>query len=215
VLLDTAFEMVGYGDTGDGRTGAVPDDEATPVKRFALNVVERESGQGDRFTAEFDPPGEGSLGPLEGTIGPGDSGGPAFVTDALLAALAEAGGGPVEYMPTTGERVLIGAVSYMTVPRAEQPFGTYGSGAVYTALWPLAEWIAGFDIDVTLVPTTSACGIVACRSSAGPGLTTGGTAAPVPLGGSLGFLAAALVVLSAWTGRARARSRSQSRFEAG
>jgi hypothetical protein len=200
--LGTPFELVGYGESGTGETGSTPDTE--PGKRFALNVVDQEPGHRGRFSADFDPPGAESLGHLEGTSGYGDSGGPAFAKADLVAAFADADGGPVEYMPVSGQRLLIGVVSYMSLPRDGQPFGTYGGSATWTALAAVAGWVAGFGADVALVPFAD---LVGCAFVDGTGSGTAvPAAAPVPLAPPAAFLVAGLGALIA-LGRRRRRTR--------
>jgi len=69
-------EMVGWGDTGDGRTGPTA---ADGLFRRAANRVDQ--AEGAMLSWTFSDPGapETDAVSLEGISGPGDSGGPAFI----------------------------------------------------------------------------------------------------------------------------------------
>lgn len=67
--------IAGYGDNGDGRSGSVVADARV---RAATNRVDEVDAQWIIFA--FDPPGSPRTTALEGVSGPGDSGGPAFIT---------------------------------------------------------------------------------------------------------------------------------------
>jgi len=88
--------FVGRGDFGTGKTGPR---EMDRVKRGATNIVEDADDDWVLFT--FDEPG--SATELEGVSGPGDSGGPAFVTrDGVLytigvSVFADGDDGPGRY----------------------------------------------------------------------------------------------------------------------
>ncbi len=84
LALDTPITFVGYGDTGTGLTGST---RYSIVKRGGQNALGRYIYQNGDFEVDFDRPGsaaENSLGSsralaLEGLLGPGDSGGSAWV----------------------------------------------------------------------------------------------------------------------------------------
>lgn len=80
--------IVGAGDTGDGRVGPVHGDGKM---RAARNII---SSVGEHFVAfVFDPPGSPSALDMEGVSGPGDSGGPAYLsTDEGFCVLAVSSG---------------------------------------------------------------------------------------------------------------------------
>lgn len=70
--LGKTVTFVGYGDTGDGRSGPTKSDG---LRRAAQNVVTKTEGTYIQFV--FDSPDKAV--PLEGISGPGDSGGPALI----------------------------------------------------------------------------------------------------------------------------------------
>ncbi len=87
----TVMTLVGYGRTGDGLTGYIAGSSSTTTKRTGQNVYnsflvdDEGSGQREVFLYDFDAPSDPtSLGnDVETMVGPGDSGGPMFVSDGL------------------------------------------------------------------------------------------------------------------------------------
>ena len=111
--LGKEIVIVGHGDTKTGRGG---DWLADGKRRGATNVIDNVTAQHIMF--DFDPPGEATA--LEGTAGPGDSGGPAFIeADGSWHAAG---------------------ISSLGEPGAEGP-GTYGAREHYVRVSSYLEWI--------------------------------------------------------------------------
>ncbi|WP_414829663.1 S1 family peptidase [Alteromonas sp. H39] len=107
--------FVGRGDSGDGRNGISAADGKT---RLANNKVESAAGQWIRFI--FDQ-GEDAL-PLEGISGPGDSGGPAFIT-------------------VNGELYIIGVSSWQNAETTNWNEARYGVIENYSRVSYFEKWI--------------------------------------------------------------------------
>ena len=101
---------------GDARTGLGGDWVADGRRRGATNVIDAVNA--DKIIFDFDEPGEGTE--LEGTAGPGDSGGPAFIL-------------------VDEEPVIVG-ISSAGMPGANGP-GTYGAQEFYTRLSAYVDWV--------------------------------------------------------------------------
>ncbi|PAP77098.1 S1 family peptidase [Rubrivirga marina] len=111
--------LVGHGDTKPG-TGGEWQRDGRP--RGATNLVDAVDDQ--RIQFDFDPPATAT--PLEGTAGPGDSGGPAFID--------------------VDGRPCVAGVSSMGMPGANGP-GTYGAREFYVRVSSFAAWIDGVLAD--------------------------------------------------------------------
>ncbi len=109
--------FVGWGDTGNGKTGPQERDE---VLRGATNEVDSEKGGWMTFL--FDAPPAGT--PNEGISGPGDSGGPAFIEE--------------------GGTYFIAGVSASNEPASEGDGPCrYGSREYYPRISKAYDWIVG------------------------------------------------------------------------
>lgn len=116
---DEAGQIVtfaGWGSTGNGNTGIVSSDYQF---RAATNKIETAENQW--ITFRFDPPDSGATS-LEGISGPGDSGGPAFVTrnDSLF---------------------IVGVSSWQNNSMTGGVQGKYGVIEYYARVSPYVEWI--------------------------------------------------------------------------
>ncbi len=105
--------LVGHGDT---RTGLGGEWVADGQRRGATNIIDAVSD--DKIIFDFDDISEGTE--LEGTAGPGDSGGPAFVV--------------------VNGKSLIAGVSSAGKPGKNGP-GTYGAREFYTRVSTYQQWI--------------------------------------------------------------------------
>lgn len=105
--------LVGHGDTKPGTGGPWVADR---VKRGATNIIDAVTAQYIQFT--FDAPPDGT--DLEGTAGPGDSGGPAFIMDGAFPYVA--------------------GVSSLGEPGEKGP-GTYGAAEHYVRVSHYQDWI--------------------------------------------------------------------------
>lgn len=132
--------MAGYGTTGDGISGYIANSASFTVKRNGVNradagqLDDEGSGQMEVWIGDFDDPyaaganflGTESLGnDIEASIGPGDSGGPAFVTSA-----------------DTGDQLYLAATNTFS---AEWPNGPvapfFDSGMGGILIYPYLGWI--------------------------------------------------------------------------
>jgi hypothetical protein len=107
--------FVGYGKSGDGKTGAIHDDK---LPRAATNKVEHADENWITFT--FHAPESGDATDMEGISGPNDSGGPALIVN-------------------NGIRYVAG-VSVWGDPPPEGR-GHYGQKEGYTRISTHREWI--------------------------------------------------------------------------
>lgn len=107
--------FVGRGDTGNGLIGI---SGADGNLRLANNAVDSADDQWVRFTFEQ---GDGAL-PLEGISGPGDSGGPAYIT-------------------VEGQLFLIGVSAWQNAQPTEWKEGRYGVIENYSRVSYFHEWI--------------------------------------------------------------------------
>jgi len=137
--------LVGHGDTKKGTGG---DWVRDPRRRGATNVVDEVNDAHIIF--DFDAPGEAT--DLEGTAGPGDSGGPAFITVDGTARVA--------------------GVSSLGEPGENGP-GTYGAREHYVRVSSYATWI---DSILSDPPSERAVNVASIRRrDGGPGARqTGG-----------------------------------------
>ncbi len=112
--------LLGWGFTGLGTTGRQYDDGRL---RMAINRIEE---TGSRLRLRFDDPreDEGESLMLEGTIGLGDSGGPALLETEGLLVLAG---------------IAIGEVQ--SVEYSEERQGAYGAVSIYERVSRHLEWI--------------------------------------------------------------------------
>ena len=108
--------VVGSGLSGTGESGPETEDGRM---RAATNVVDSVFGQ--YFTFSFSPPDDPSATDLEGIGGPGDSGGPALVTD-------------------DGQVYVLGVSSLNSRGDAAGP-ARYRTTEVYARVGPNAEWM--------------------------------------------------------------------------
>lgn len=123
----TVMTLVGYGRTGDGTTGYIAGSSSTTNKRVGGNIYnsfgldDEGDSQREVFFYDFDAPNDPtSLGnDIETMVGPGDSGGPMFVSDGL--------GG-----------YLIGGVNTFTVGANAGLFGSMAGGVLIN---PYIDWI--------------------------------------------------------------------------
>ncbi len=206
-----AFEFVGYGETGDG-SGTSPFSWLTggDVKWFARNELERVSRAQVFFSADFDNgrPGKNrfgsdGLGRMEGMIAPGDSGGPAFYNQRLAARVLRKYDPGVSFGPLSGDLAIMGLASFFTEFGYSVGDSAYGTVGSWTWSGSFIDWLQVIEPRVKLVG-----GVVVCPEEAGCRRAAGGeragtametpasrTPAPVPIGGSLGFLMAAVGVL--------------------
>ena len=106
--------IAGSGDSGTGETGPLKKDQ-TP--RAASNQIEGADQQWIWF--RFDAPGSANTTELEGSSGPGDSGGPAFTE-------------------LNGELYVLGVGSHQ---RGQGKQGVYGVLEYYTRISTYASWI--------------------------------------------------------------------------
>jgi hypothetical protein len=124
--LGAQITIAGYGRSGNGVTGYTT--AASPeIKRVGINVVDAFYGQDDAglpeaneiYRFDFDGPtgdgplGRGSLGnTMETTLGPGDSGGPAFIwtgsSSLLLAGINTFTQGDAPYFGSMGGGINLG-----------------------------------------------------------------------------------------------------------
>ena len=133
VALGTTFTLVGYGDSGNGNTGAITVAASPSVKRVGQNNADMIGASQDGMIAkalyyfDFDGPTAGSnimggrtLGNgIETSVATGDSGSPAFVVDSA------------------GHLLLAGINTFR--------FGTaltFGNGGGGQLIAPYADWIA-------------------------------------------------------------------------
>ncbi len=107
--------LVGHGDTKPGTGGEW---KADGKKRGATNIIDAVTNAHIQF--DFDPPGAGTQ--LEGTAGPGDSGGPAFLH--------------------INDVTYIAGVSSLGEPGEQGP-GTYGAREHYVRVSSHLDWIRG------------------------------------------------------------------------
>lgn len=121
----TVVTFVGYGHSGDGQTGPAVRDR---LRRAATNLIA--AVKQNWLVFSFDAPPAGTE--LEGISGPGDSGGPAFVTN--------------------GERTLLVGISSGQDSRATGKEGVYGVTEYYVRVSSYAAWI-GETIDAVAPPT--------------------------------------------------------------
>lgn len=106
--------IVGHGYARTGLGGDWVDDGK---RRAATNMID-EVGV-DKIIFDFDKPAEGTE--LEGTAGPGDSGGPAFII--------------------ADEKLFVAGVSSAGMPGENGP-GTYGANEFYTRVSTYSDWIS-------------------------------------------------------------------------
>jgi Trypsin len=141
-LTAQTLHLAGYGRSGDGVNGFTVPGSRT-VKRVGQNVSDRFEGQDDRdrpevielWQADFDHPTDASLnlfgGPSlgndkESIVGPGDSGGPAFVQ--------------VSTDPNKASSYQIAGITTHGIPGLST-FGLFGSGFGGTAVPAYREWL--------------------------------------------------------------------------
>ncbi|RNC85701.1 MAG: hypothetical protein ED557_02710 [Balneola sp.] len=105
--------IVGHGDSKTGNENTFVTDGK---KRGATNVIDRATV--DKIVFGFDEPPYGTA--LEGTAGPGDSGGPAFIIN--------------------GDEPMIAGISSGGQPGKNGP-GTYGATEYYTRVSTYVDWI--------------------------------------------------------------------------
>jgi len=143
----TTLTMVGYGTTGDGVSGYIASSANPNVKRVGYNVADVFRPDDDGLTSarevfEFDFDGPTLNGPfggatlgnnIEATIGPGDSGGGAFVSTSEGLQLAG--------VLTFGRR-------YSGSQPAMPLFGSGGGGQIVSAY---ADWIDSIIPEPTCV----------------------------------------------------------------
>lgn len=115
--LDKLIWVAGYGDNGDGMTGATVSDRRT---RAATNRVDEVRPTWLIFA--FDPPGSRRSTALEGISGPGDSGGPA-------------------YIEVQGRPHVAGVSSRQDIGPTNGKEGRYGVREMYTRVSTHAAWI--------------------------------------------------------------------------
>lgn len=135
ITRKTEFTMVGYGKTGTGKHGS---SQRRIAKRAAQNSIDRYISR-TRFESDFDSPlsaSYSSLGnttplDLEGTIGPGDSGGSAWI-------LSDHGW------------TLIGVNTYGLDSDNRNPLDGYGDIAGFTYTSEYLDWIQSFG-DVSII----------------------------------------------------------------
>lgn len=186
--VGAAFEMAGYGLTGTGDTGGQVDG-ARDVKRRAFNEVDFVEEGRTAFGADFDGgrpgvanlTGSEGLGIHEGLPAFGDSGGPAFLVPGIVRDVVPGLDPSVRFDDPDAPRYLLGVSSFLDTYSAGQVYSSYGTTASWALVGPQADWIAQFGSDVRVTD-----GVL-----------------PVPLGSSLGFLAAALALGLAGAGRGR------------
>ncbi len=132
--------FIGYGETGDGKTGYTPGTGSFTVRRIGANTADaffpddEGSGVNEVWQYDFDAPaGSGWLGGpglgarLEATLGSGDSGGPGFIE-------------------TENGYALFSVNSFVSGPA---PAGTFGSGGGGMLVSAYADWI-----DSVVTPTS-------------------------------------------------------------
>jgi hypothetical protein len=111
----TVMTLVGYGRTGDGVNGYLAGSSSTTTKRVGGNIYntfiadDEGSGQREIFLYDFDAPTDPtSLGnDIETMVGPGDSGGPMFVSDGLGGYLI----GGINTFTVNGNAGFFGAIA--------------------------------------------------------------------------------------------------------
>jgi hypothetical protein len=121
IAVGNSLELVGYGVGGDGINGAtVPANPA--VKRTALDptvqTLNNRNNVADTYVFYFSPPPATGTG----TVGSGDSGGPAFIF-------------------ANGQWQLAGVNTFAAVFSAGQSPGTYGTGGGGMMVAPYSAWI--------------------------------------------------------------------------
>ncbi|MCP1674315.1 putative membrane protein YgcG [Natronocella acetinitrilica] len=169
------IDQVGYGRSGTGQTGAARDASST-VKRHARNEIDRVEAEGNYLASDFDggrllpyqyclrtcgdpgDPGPGStlgtnvlgspgLGPWEGTVGRGDSGGPALFNPSTALAYGLQHWEedvPIYVKLVPNEYVIVGVTSYAYRP-VSGPWSSYGSLTYHANPYVLLDWIRTFD----------------------------------------------------------------------
>lgn len=224
-------EFVGFGMTGRGLSGALPSFFGNPdVKWFARNELERVSRSGVFFSADFDDGrtgllarnrfGSTGLGAMEGMIAPGDSGGPAFYRQRLAKWVLKNNDPSLRFGRLSNQPLIMGVASYTADAFGgwESNYGTVGS---WTWSGAFADWIreivpdASVIGDAVICPRGSTCGnqlttaTVAALGASGPGRAALArtSPAPVPLDGSLAFLAGAVGALALLGRRRRSPGR--------
>jgi len=115
--LNTDIVLVGHGDTKVGTGGAWQSDRK---KRGATNRIDGVNEHHIQFT--FNAPDSGKATDLEGTAGPGDSGGPAFIVHR--------------------NKHFVAGISSLGRPGHNGP-GTYGAKESYVRASRYAPWLDG------------------------------------------------------------------------
>jgi hypothetical protein len=148
----THITMVGYGTTGNGIDGFTPGSADFFVKRKGENVMDLFDGDDEGqhagwevWYADFDGNGKDSFcadfqvctpalgNDKEAAIGPGDSGGPSFITSAA------------------GQLLLVGNNTFGGGWGDAQQ-GQFGSIFGGNLLSPYVGWISSFDAGINVVP---------------------------------------------------------------
>lgn len=166
-----AVELVGFGQTGAGSSGAIEGTQSYDTKRFGLNDADLFSDDATKFFMDFDggrtlasgdPTGPGSTssgenllgtagtGVLEVAPGPGDSGGPVFYNPATALGVAlERAGVDGEPSLAGDMRFLLGVTS-STTTGDDGKVATFGSTSAYSYLPAVANWLASHGDDVKI-----------------------------------------------------------------